>query len=296
MMAHSSDPLLVFGSINQDIVLSVEQFPEPGQTLMASGSQKAIGGKGANQAIAAGLAGAHAQMLGAVGQDGGGSEALHSLEAAGVGTQYVQQPAEVPTGTAHIFVRRDGENTIVVDPGANHALRAAAAEQSLAGSGWVLLSLEVPEEEAFAFAASAAAAGMRIALNASPLVKAGLPDGLIDLLIVNEVEAAAVAAGWDGASNLADQLGVEAVVITQGGDGVRIDERGADSVHIPAIPVTVRDTTGCGDAFAGVLMSRLCAGQSLPEAAAVAARYAGHVAELSGASASYPAAFAKADS
>lgn len=293
-MTHSSNPLLVFGSINQDIVLSVEQFPEPGQTLMASGSQKTIGGKGANQAIAAALSGARTQMLGAVGQDGGGDEALRSLEAAGVGTRYVQQPAEVPTGTAHIFVRRDGENTIVVDPGANHVIRAAEAEQSVTGSGWALLSLEVPEEEAFAFAAVAAAAGMRTALNASPLLKAGLPEGLIDLLIVNEVEAAAVSAGWDGSSNLADQLGVQAVVITQGGDGVRIDERGASPVHIPAIPVTVRDTTGCGDAFAGVLMSRLCEGEPLPEAAAVAARYAGHVAEFSGASVSYPAAFAQA--
>ncbi len=300
-MTHASAPLLVFGSINQDIVLSVDQFPEPGQTLMASGTQTAIGGKGANQAIAAALAGAHTQMVGAVGQDGGGTEALAALESAGVGTALIQRPADIPTGTAYICVRGDGENTIVVDPGANHAVRAQQAEEALAiqeisGAGWVLLSLEVPEREAFSFAASARARGMRAALNASPLLQDGLPEGAVDLLIVNEVEAAAVAGSdWAQSPNLADQLAMQAVVVTQGGAGVRVDERGTEPVHIPAISVTVRDTTGCGDAFAGVLMSRLCRGESLPDAAAAAARYAGHVAELSGASASYREAFARAE-
>lgn len=296
-MAHLTDPLLVFGSINQDIMLSVEQFPEPGQTLMASGSQKAIGGKGANQAVAAALAGARTRMIGAVGQDGGGQEALRALEAAGVGTELVQQPQGTPTGTAHIFVRGDGENTIVVDPGANHALLAEQAAGGIAEAGWVLLSLEIPEQEAFSFAAAARAAGMRVALNASPLLREGLPRDVVDLLIVNEVEAAAVAGPtWAQSPNLAEQLGLEAVVVTRGGEGVRLDERGAQPAHVPAVPVTVRDTTGCGDAFAGVLMSRLCAGEPLLRAAADAARYAGHVAEFSGASASYPAAFAKAGS
>lgn len=300
-MNPASEPLLVFGSINQDIVLSVAQFPEPGQTLMASGTQTAIGGKGANQAIAAALAGAQTRMVGAVGHDGGGAEALEALEAAGVGTDLVQRPSEVPTGTAYICVRGDGENTIVADPGANHAVRAQAADRALTArdsvpdAGWVLLSLEAPEQEAFAFAAAARARGMRVALNASPLLQDGLPDGAVDLLIVNEVEAAAVAgSGWAQSPNLADQLSMEAVVVTQGGAGVRLDVRGAQSVHIPAIPVTVRDTTGCGDAFAGVLMSRLCRGEPLPEAAAAAARWAGHVAEFDGASASYRQAFAQA--
>ncbi len=299
-----SAPLLVFGSINQDVLLSVEQFPEPGQTLMASGSQRAVGGKGANQAIAAGLAGAQTRMIGAVGRDGGGDEALRALEAAGVGTELVQRPQEVPTGTAHIFVRRDGENTIVVDPGANHALDAqeaadaalVPASEGTSDAGWVLLSLEVPEQEAFSFAAAAGAAGMQIALNASPLLAGGLSEGAVDLLIVNGVEAAAVAGpDWAQSPDLAEQLGVEAVVVTQGGEGVRIDQRGTQPLHVPSLPVTVRDTTGCGDAFAGVLMSRLCRGDGLPEAAALAARYAGRVAEFSGASASYPAAFARAE-
>lgn len=301
-MTHASEPLLVFGSINQDIVLSVEHFPEPGQTLMASGTQTAIGGKGANQAIAAALAGARTQMIGAVGQDGGGTEALAALEGAGVGTALIQRPADIPTGTAYISVRGDGENTIVVDPGANHAVRTQAAEEALAvqpeipDAGWVLLSLEVPECEAFGFAASARARGMRTALNASPLLQDGLPEGAVDLLIVNEVEAAAVAGSdWAQSPNLADQLAMEAVVVTQGGAGVRVDERGADPAHIPAISVTVRDTTGCGDAFAGVLMSRLCRGETLPDAAAAAARCAGHVAEFSGASATYREAFARAE-
>lgn len=290
--------LLVFGSINQDIVLSVDAFPAPGETIMAVGSSSSIGGKGANQAIAAALSGAPTQLVGAVGLDAGGQEAFRALEEAGVGVDLIQQHPEFPTGTASICVRPDGENTIVVDPAANQALKASSPKSIKLGkqrSTWCLVSLEVPEAEAIAFAAEAKSAGLRIALNASPRLGGEFPPDLIDLLIVNEVEAAAIAGpAWSSVENFADEIGVAAVVVTRGKDGASIDERNRLRAHVPAIRVSVKDTTGCGDAFAGVLMSRLCAGVSLREAVGTATLYAGYSAEFNGASKAYPSAFEKA--
>lgn len=295
-MAPSPSGLVVFGSVNQDITLSLAEFPAPGQTLMAASSRRALGGKGANQAIAAACAGGQVQMVAAVGDDEGGTAALQTLSAAGVDTGSVAQMEGKPTGTAYIYVRGDGENTIVVDTGANAQLRAGAGSDALhrGTSAWALLSLEVPESEAWAFAAAAKASGLRIALNASPAIDRQLDAELVDLLIVNEVEAEAVVGPhWQHVPNPAEALGLPAVVTTRGGDGVLVDERGSARVVIPARPVHVRDTTGCGDAFAGVLLSRLCAGAALCEAAETASRYAGQVATLPGASESYATAFAQ---
>lgn len=295
-MSSAAGSLVVFGSINQDITLEVGNFPEPGQTIMATGSTRAIGGKGANQAMAAALSGARTIMLGAVGEDSAGRLALRTLEQAGVETGSVLQHSDAPTGAAYICVRSDGENTIVVEPGANNLLRAEAfTGEKQHGESWCLLSLEVPEPEALAYAVAAKAKGARLALNASPSLSAELPAGLIDLLIVNEVEIASlVGPGWRAVGNLAEELGLQAVLVTQGAAGVRVDRSGEPSVDIAAIPVTLRDTTGCGDAFAGVVLSRLTAGSDYVSAVKAAVVYAGHVAEFPGAAASYHQAFAAA--
>ncbi|WP_166429983.1 PfkB family carbohydrate kinase [Nesterenkonia sphaerica] len=247
-MTAATPALVVFGSVNQDVMLQVSEFPEPGQTVTARAVTRATGGKGANQAVAAALQGTATRMIGAVGDDAGGTAARAALQAAGVQTAELRRCAGAATGTAYISVRTDGENTIVVEPGANAQLSAAdPSEESLAGARWALLSLEVPEAEAFRFAARAKAYGVQVALNASPALEGSLPEGLIDVLIVNEVEILDIAgAGWKQTADLAAAVGVQAVVVTRGGEGVDLFRRGQLPLHQPAEPAQVQDTTGCG--------------------------------------------------
>lgn len=296
-MSFTRDTLVVFGSINQDIFLNVPAFPEPGQTLLATGSSRAIGGKGANQAIAGALAGTSTVMVGAVGDDSSGVQARTALNDAGVDVVGVTSSQTYPTGTAHIYVRSDGENTIVVDSGANGEVRGDQfSELSRDGVAWCLLSVEVPEEQAMDCARRAREGGSKVALNASPGLSAPLDSTLIDLLVVNAGETTAIVGQqWSALGNLADYLGIEAVVVTLGGDGAQVHHAGQPVQVVPARKVDVRDTTGCGDAFAGVLLSRLCRGESYVDSAAAATIFAGEVAQYPGASSSYAAAFAAVD-
>lgn len=294
-MSRAPAPLVVFGSINQDIVLAVEEFPLPGQTVAAAASNRHIGGKGANQAVAAALAGAETLMIGAVGQDGGGAQALRTLAESGVNVERVAEVHSSATGTAHICVRPDGENTIVVDLGANHLLRSTPVNgEPLERAAWCLLSLEVPEEEALGYARMAKRRGVRTAVNISPRISAAITPEAVDVVIANESEIrAAVGADWESRGNLAGKLGIEAVIVTQGSRGARVDLLDGTSSQVESPQVRLRDTTGCGDAFAGVLMSRLCRGTGYVEAARDAAFHAGFVAQHDGASVSYREAFAQ---
>ncbi|NDK31501.1 PfkB family carbohydrate kinase [Nesterenkonia haasae] len=287
-MAEQVSSLLVFGSINQDIVLRVPEFPEPGQTLKALSTSRATGGKGANQAAAAALQGTTTRMIGAVGNDPGGSEARSALEAAGVDTSPLLVSDGAATGTAYINVRGDGENTIVVEPGANAVLSGKTADSVFADARWALLSLEVPETEAMEFATRAQRHGVQVALNASPSLTGPLPQGLVDLLIVNEGEISSLAgSAWEQIEDLPTAVGVESVVVTRGGAGVDLFQRGVPVQHVPADAVRVVDTTGCGDAFAGVMMAALTRGAGYQEALRQATSYAGRAAEHPGAMSAY---------
>jgi ribokinase len=288
-MAEEASPLLVFGSVNQDIVLRVAEFPEPGQTVTALTVSRATGGKGANQAVAAALQGTVTRMIGAIGDDSGGTAAKASLESAGVDTAQLRVCADASTGTAYINVRTDGENTIVVESGANAELTGQTpGEGVFAGAGWVLLSLEVPEAEALRFAARAKLHGVKVALNASPTLAGRIAEGLVDLLIVNEVEISGLAGhAWEQTEDLAAAVGVESVVVTRGGAGVHLYRRGEQVLHVPAEPAQVVDTTGCGDAFAGVMLAALARGAGYQEALSQATTFAGRAAEHPGAMSAY---------
>jgi ribokinase len=288
-MAEEASALLVFGSVNQDIVLRVAEFPEPGQTVTALTVSRATGGKGANQAVAAALQGTVTRMIGAIGEDSGGTAAKASLESAGVDTAQLRVCADASTGTAYINVRTDGENTIVVESGANAELTGQTpGEGVFAGAGWVLLSLEVPEAEALRFAARAKLHGVKVALNASPTLAGRIAEGLVDLLIVNEVEISGLAGhAWEQTEDLAAAVGVESVVVTRGGAGVHLYRRGEQVLHVPAEPAQVVDTTGCGDAFAGVMLAALARGAGYQEALSQATTFAGRAAEHPGAMSAY---------
>lgn len=266
-----SQSVVVVGSANVDVVVPVERHPKPGETLLGGELRRHPGGKGANQAAAAARAGAApTYFVGGFGDDDAARLLLDSLQGAGVDCS-VTERLEGPSGTALIWVTPDGGNTILVAPGANR--RWAHDERTrglISEAGAVLAQLEVPM--AHVVEAAKLAQGPFV-LNAAP--STDLPDELLahtDVLVVNEHEAADVA-GTDGEpAQLAGLLleRVPAVVLTLGGDGAVVAERGSEPVRIPAFDVTPVDTTGAGDTFCGVLAAELARGTALAEAAVVA--------------------------
>jgi ribokinase len=267
--------VVVVGSGNLDLVSQVERIPGPGETVLSTGFATHAGGKGNNQATAAARAGADTTFVGAFGDDEPGARLRAGLAADGV-TLLVRTVPE-PTGTALIAVSAAGENSIVVNPGANAALRDLTAEEraAVAGAGIVLLQLEIPLETVVE--AVRAATGTMV-LNAAPAhpLPAAVLDA-VDVLVVNEHEAALLG----GADHLLTT--VPALVITLGAQGALVRTR-AEATHVPGIPVDVVDTTGAGDTFCGALAARLDEGAPLPDAtrfatvaAALSVRRAGAV-------------------
>lgn len=262
--------ILVFGSLNMDLIVPVPHLPRPGETVLSPAHATAPGGKGANQAVAAARAGAEVVMVGCVGRDAFGDELLEVVSAAEVDTRPIE-PANAPTGVAVVCVADDGENQIVVAVGANaHASHEQVDDTMLASCTTVLLQMETPLREVFTLAQRAKAAGKRVILNAAP---AGpiMPETL-DLLIVNEGEAATVAeaiglperAARDVARRLRDDHGLSTVITLGARGALAVTPQGAWSIGTLAIePV---DTVGAGDAFCGTLAAALDNGMALPDA------------------------------
>ena len=288
--------VFVVGSINQDFVLKVERRPEPGETV--TGAELALfpGGKGANQAIAAARLGADVAILGRVGEDPFGRELVVNLRDNGVDTSRVEAVTDVPTGSAFITVTPDGENAIVVSPGANRRFGLAevrAASEDLRKARLLLAQLEVEVEAVEMAAYTVAGNGGRVLLNlAPPREVSGDLLRLSDPLVVNEHEAAFLL-GEDAqtpeesAGKLLD-LGPPSAVVTLGGAGAILATENS-SRHFPAPEVQVVDTTGAGDAFVGALAAKLAEGTLLEEAVPYAV-LAGAVAVMrEGAQGSLPA-------
>ncbi len=235
------------------------------------------GGKGANQAAAAGRLGGGVQMVGRVGTDDAGDRQLAALAGAGVDVDRVLRTDGVPTGSATIPVEAaGGENLIVVVPGANAALTAADVEvPGVATASVLLLQLETPLPTVLA---AARATGGTVVLNPAPAQP--LPAELlaaVDVLVPNEHELVQlVGAGPAERSpaelaDLARGLGARSVVVTLGGAGVLVVPAGGRALHQPPLPVDPMDTTGAGDCFCGALCQALARGDVLPAAVAYAA-------------------------
>ena len=291
--------IIVVGSINADLAVQVHRHPKPGETLMGSGGTITPGGKGANQAVAAALQGASVRFVGAVGNDAYATPALRYLTKSGVDLTGISH-VEDTTGLAVIAISADGENTIIVISGANAWVDAEAVKQhatDIAAADIVLLQGEIPAE---GFQAAVDAATHRVVINLAPVVPVDR-DALLqaDPLMANEHEAALVLQqlGYEVAEEdsknpeklAADLLdaGFASVVLTLGAAGALVATPEGNEL-VPSPKVTAVDTTGAGDAFAGALVARLDAGDSLLDAAHHAVRVAAYAVTGRGAQDSYP--------
>jgi ribokinase len=265
--------VLVFGSINIDFIARVARFPRAGETIAGRSFAIHPGGKGANQALASARAGAPTRLVGAVGRDVFADSALALLDEAGVGLESVAR-VDRATGCASILVTDSGENMIVSVPGANALADAAAISDAvIARSSTVSLQQEVPAAANDALIHRARRNGSRVVLNASPWRSIKLNTlRSIHCIIVNESEAAALAAAFDWPRGPHDL----ALAATRAVDGltvvVTLGERGALAVsgahltQVDAPNVRVVDTTGAGDAFAGTFIATLNSNATLAQA------------------------------
>ena len=257
--------VVVLGSLNVDLVASVERHPGPGETILADGSlHRFAGGKGGNQAVAAAAAGAEVAMVAAVGADDAGEAYVARLRTRGIDVSAVRTSETQATGQAWITVDDEGENAIVVVPGANAEVTAdiLSALDSLGAGDVLLMQLEVPVRTVAAAARLAHGAGARVVVNAAPY--AALPHDVValaDPLVVNEHEAL----------QLADSdLTPTSLLVTFGAAGCSWDGDRHDGIPVDVADVV--DTTGAGDAFCGALAAALSAGADRAEAVRAASR------------------------
>ena len=268
--------IVVFGSINMDLVVRSPRLPQPGETLTGHSFFTAPGGKGANQAVACARLGAPTRMIGRVGDDVFGTTLRDGLQADGVEIERVFVQPAISSGTAVITVNDAAENTIIIVPGANGQVGdddLARLGEVLAGASALLLQLEVPLASVVAAAQAARARGVPVILDPAPAQE--LPDELYaaaDIITPNEVEAAMLVGfpidGEASAARAAEQLlarGVRKVVIKLGARGAFWHD-GAASGFIPAFKVQAIDTVAAGDAFNGGLAAALDAGLPLEQA------------------------------
>jgi ribokinase len=266
----------VVGSLNEDVLVTVDRLPGRGETVIGTSVRIAPGGKGANQAAAAGRLHRGVVLVGRVGDDPAGDRQRAALAALGVDVRLVHTTPGEPTGSATIPVEADGgENLIVVVPGANAALSPADVDVAeVRDAAVLLLQLENPLDTV---RAAAAAAGGTVVLNPAPAQP--LPAELVrlvDVLVPNEHELLRLTGADDGDRTPADlvglgrQLDAGAVVVTLGAGGALVvTGTGTASLQAPP-PVSAVDTTGAGDCFCGALAGALARGEEL----AAAVRYA----------------------
>ncbi|WP_274649603.1 ribokinase [Paenibacillus humicola] len=290
--------IVVIGSLNMDIVTRVGRHPAPGETVKGLGTGFSPGGKGANQAAAAAMAGGAVAMIGTVGNDAFREPLLASLAQRGVETGSVLQK-EAVSGMASITVDAGGENIIVLTGGANDLLTPADVEQALSGipgAKYVLLQNEIPRETNAAAIRRGHAAGAKVFYNTAPAMKLE-PEyyPYIDTVIANETEAEWITgfpvSNLEEAEQAADWWigqGARAALVTLGVQGALYKERGGVRIDSPAFRVNPVDTTAAGDTFIGVYAAALAEGHDVRQSLRIASAAAALAVTKPGAQASMP--------
>jgi ribokinase len=277
--------IVVFGSINIDLVIAAPTLPAPGETVIGESYRLAPGGKGANQALAAARDGAHVLLVGAVGKDGFADGALALLRAGGVELSLFES-ADRPTGCAAVTVAAGGENMITVAAGANRLARADRVPEAALGPDTIMLAqMEVPPAEVARLIERAKQRGCRVMLNLAPAVPLSAETlRQIDVLVANETEAASL----DRApADLAVACRL-VLVVTRGERGASAYLPDGSEIAVPALALAAIDTTGAGDTFVGVLAAALDAHLPLAEALRRASIAAGLSCRSPGAQPSMP--------
>lgn len=269
--------LVVLGSINADHILTLEHFPHPGQTLNGQKYQVAFGGKGANQAVAAGRSGADTTFIACVGNDDLGHRIKEQLAKDNIDTQAVNAIEGESTGVALIFVNQLAENCIAIHAGANASLDSVYVEKHadlIRQSDALLIQLETPLQSIIDAAKIAHKSGVKVILNPAPARE--LPEELlrlVDIITPNETEALSLTGiivhdekDAAEAANILHSKGIKTVVITMGSRGVWLSESGKGQV-ISGFKVNATDTIAAGDTFNGGFVTALLEGKSAQEAA-----------------------------
>jgi ribokinase len=277
MIMKTAGNLVVLGSINADHILNLESFPRPGETVTGSQYQVAFGGKGANQAVAAGRSGANIAFIACTGDDDTGERVRKQLASDNIDVEPVTVVAGESTGVALIFVNGEGENVIGIHAGANAALSTtlvAEQQQRIARADALLMQLESPLESVQAAAEIAHRNNTTVVLNPAP-ARALSDDllALVDIITPNETEAEKLTgvrvSNDDEAARAAQVLhdkGIGTVIITLGSRGVWASQQGNNGQRVPGFKVQAIDTIAAGDTFNGALMTALLEGEALPDA------------------------------
>lgn len=284
----NSPQVVVVGSCNTDLVVTVPHFAKPGETVLGGDLRQVAGGKGANQAVAAARLGAAVTFIGRVGQDDYGRQTLQNLQAEGIDTNHLQVTPGIASGIALIAVQTGtGENSIVVAPGANSQLSVAdmtRASSSIAAASVLVASLEIPLAAVQAAIVLAHGQGCQVILNPAPAQ--ALPKELlnqVDVLTPNEEELEML-----GGSRALLAAGVRTVVTTLGARGARVETRHETFLVPTPAPVTAIDTVGAGDCFTGALAVELARGSGLKAAVEFAVAAASLKVTRSGAQSGMP--------
>ncbi len=254
--------VVVVGSANLDLVARTPRLPRPGETVTGSQYFESCGGKGANQAIAASRAGARTAFIGAIGKDHAGETLRAAFTSNNVDTTALQT-VEVSTGRALIGVGDDGENSIIVVPGANHAITVGEIQQNartISSARVLLCQLEVPIEVVQTAFSLAGTDTLRI-LNPAPAVPLTSELlALVDVIIPNEHELKLL-----GGADALFKHGIKTIIVTQGAQGATLITQDAQTKIQPYVVVPV-DSTGAGDAFCAMIAARLAIGKPMAEA------------------------------
>lgn len=290
--------LVVLGSINADHVLNIEKFPRPGETVLGKQYNLTFGGKGANQAVAAGRSGANITFIACVGSDDIGERICQQLVADRINTQPIEFIANSTTGVALIFVNAEGENVIGIDAGANAAVTPDYLhryQQIVIDADVLLMQLESPLETVIAAAKLAKQHHTKVFLNPAPARE--LPDELlamVDTITPNETEAqylTGVEINNDAdaayAATLLHHKGISRVIITLGSRGVWLSENGNGKL-VPSFKVKAVDTIAAGDTFNGALVTALLEGKNISDAVCFAHAAAAIAVTRHGAQSSVP--------